>query len=385
MLGPKLHRLSHRFGFGLAFKQATTRIRGIYTHAMKIDPALCRQILAAIEVDPNAGGGQILDTSTDGYDEKTIAYHVKYLWETHMISGVEITCTTSPCVPEIGATDITPAGRSFLNHVEGEAEAAVNEHNGVFISHITEERTTAAVLKSLLQQTFGNNVRIFVSSDYVSISGGDLWFHAILKGLKSCAVVIVLLSPESLDRRWINFEAGVGIGAGATVIPVVIHGLELSDVGHPLCNLQIRSLQRLEEARALVQDIAKKLELAQNESVDFDALIMQVAQGTAESGWVGVQWNGSLLAVGGPLDKLPEREAQVYIEEMATALKAGGFKTHLANKYDLSRPIALGYKVVQITDGKTFRAELVRHDVVLVAKPEDSKEISRAGGPSFPR
>jgi hypothetical protein len=51
-------------------------------------------------------------------------------------------------------------------------------------------------------------------------------------------VVIVLLSPDSLERRWINFEAGVGVGAEATVIPVVMHGLVRGDVGHPLTSLQ---------------------------------------------------------------------------------------------------------------------------------------------------
>jgi hypothetical protein len=339
---------------------------------MRIDPILCRHILAAIEADPNAGGGQILDVSIEGYDENTIAHHVKYLWETDMISGVEITCMTSPCVPEIGPTDITPAGRSFLIQDEAETEAA-KDVNGIFISHITEERTTAALLKDLLQQTFGSDIRIFVSSDYVSISGGELWFHAILKGLKDCAVLIVLLSPDSLDRRWINFEAGVGIGADAKVIPVVVHGLEISDVGHPLCNLQIRSLQTADSARALLNDVAGALE-QEMKTADVDALMTFATQRTAESGWVGVEWNGSFLAVDGPLDKLPKREDQIYVEDMATALKSGGFATYLANKHDLSRAIALGYRVVQITDGKTFRAELVRYDVVLVARPEESKK-----------
>ena len=245
---------------------------------------------------------------------------------------------------------------------------------GVFISHITEERAVALLLKDHLQQAFSRNLPIFVSSDYESITGGDVWFAKIVEGVKSSSVIIVLLSPDSLERRWINFEAGVGVGAESTVIPVVVHGLGRNDVGHPLSSLQIRSLQSMEEARALIQDIAKKLELTPNESVDSDALIMHATQRTAASGWVGVEWNGGFLAVDGPLDKLLKREDQVYLEDMATTLKADGFATYLANKHDLSRPIALGYRVVQITDGKTFRAEVVRGDVVLMARPEGSKK-----------
>lgn len=124
------------------------------------------------------------------------------------------------------------------------------KRQGVFISHITEERITALLLKDLLRHSYSNELPIFVSSDYDSIPGGDVWFTAIVNGLKSSDVIIVLLSPDSLDRRWINFEAGVGVGADATVIPVVVHLLNKGDVGHPLTSLQIRSLQSLEEAHA---------------------------------------------------------------------------------------------------------------------------------------
>ena len=67
------------------------------------------------------------------------------------------------------------------------------------------------------------------------------------------------LLPDSVDGRWINFEAGVGVGANGTVIPVVIHGLERGEVGHPLSSLQIRSLQTLKDADALIRDVGNKL------------------------------------------------------------------------------------------------------------------------------
>ncbi len=85
---------------------------------MRIDPVLCQKILIAVENDPDAGSGQFLNITVDGYDANAIANHVKYLWETEMISGVEVTHLQSPCTPEIAVTDITPAGRSFLDERE---------------------------------------------------------------------------------------------------------------------------------------------------------------------------------------------------------------------------------------------------------------------------
>ena len=76
--------------------------------------------------------------------------------------------------------------------------------------------------KDHLQRVFSRDLPIFVSSDYESITGGDVWFAKIVEGVRSSSVIIVLSSPDSLGGRWINFEAGVGVGADSTVIPVVV-------------------------------------------------------------------------------------------------------------------------------------------------------------------
>jgi hypothetical protein len=88
---------------------------------MRIDPVLSKKILIAIENHPNAGCGQFLNLSVEDYDAEAIAQHIKYLWETKMISGVDVTHMQSPCVPEIAVTDITAAGRAYLDQTEPEA------------------------------------------------------------------------------------------------------------------------------------------------------------------------------------------------------------------------------------------------------------------------
>src|SRR6266576_4408562 len=112
--------------------------------------------------------------------------------------------------------------------MEAEKKAAV------FISHVSEEKAAAAKLKSLIRQAFGKDFGVFVSSDYVSIPGGEPWFARIVESLKSAQVVLVLVSGHSSDSRWINFEAGLGVGAEAKVIPTVFRNLDKGDVGLPL-------------------------------------------------------------------------------------------------------------------------------------------------------
>jgi hypothetical protein len=104
---------------------------------------------------------------------------------------------------------------------------------GIFISHIGEEKLLAARIKDLLREVFGPGLKVFVSSDYDSIHSGSDWHGDIIAALKSSRVVLVLCSADSVLRPWINYEAGVGDGTdwdvdkvGRTcVIPVVVRNL----------------------------------------------------------------------------------------------------------------------------------------------------------------
>src|SRR5580698_8128649 len=196
------------------------------------------------------------------------------------------------------------------------------EKKGVFISHITEERKTALCLKEFLRESFGRGLEVFVSSDYESISGGEIWFTTIMNALKTSLVEIVVLSPNSVGRPWINFEAGVGIGAEASVIPVVVHGLERGDVGHPLSSLQIRSLEDDANVRALLHDVGKGIGCEPSVS-HMERFLAEINESfdTGRGGWKGVEWQGTYLAVDGPFLKLPERSAQPHIEAMTNALR----------------------------------------------------------------
>jgi hypothetical protein len=243
----------------------------------------------------------------------------------------------------------------------------------VFISHITEEKETALCLKEYLRETLGWGTKVFVSSDLESIRGGEVWFKTIVDAIKDSLVEIVLLSPASIDRRWINFEAGVGIGKGLQVIPVVVHGLERSEVGHPLSSLQIRSLDDEENVRALLRDVAKGIgqTLRVVHMARFLEEIHRPPNGK-NSSWRGIEWEGTFLAVDGPMLKFAERSPQTYQESMGIALKEAGFTPYLASRQNLGPTLSKGYKFVYLTDRKSFRSEIAGFDVVLTAKPNEN-------------
>jgi hypothetical protein len=135
-------------------------------------------------------------------------------------------------------------------------ELSKDSRHGIFISHISEERAVALRLQRLFEEALSSALPVFVSSDYKSVKSGEPWYAAILEGIRRSQVIISLLSPAALDRRWINFEAGVAFGQESRVIPVAWRGLSKGDIGMPLAHLEARDLHDDGDLKALLYDIA---------------------------------------------------------------------------------------------------------------------------------
>lgn len=107
-----------------------------------------------------------------------------------------------------------------------------------FISHITEEGEVARHLKELIERKFLRSVEVFASSHEESIRLGDEWLAAIKTSVTSCGLMVVICSPVSVARPWINFEAGAGWVRGIPVVPMCHSGLTPGQLPVPLNTLQ---------------------------------------------------------------------------------------------------------------------------------------------------
>ena len=108
----------------------------------------------------------------------------------------------------------------------------------IFISHIHEEEVVAKALLCLLRKLLGSNRKAFLSSDRWQIHAGEIWLDRIKEELTSAKVVILLLSPESVKRAWVNFEAGAAWGMDKIIIPVCFNGLSKGNMPHPYSSRQ---------------------------------------------------------------------------------------------------------------------------------------------------
>jgi hypothetical protein len=129
----------------------------------------------------------------------------------------------------------------------------------VFLSHIHEEADIAASVKKLIGEAFLGLADVFVSSDPSSIAYGQKWLESITTNLHTCSVELVLCSPESIKRPWINFEAGAGWVRDIPVIPLCHSGLDRSALPIPMNLLQAANANDPQDLRGALATIANAL------------------------------------------------------------------------------------------------------------------------------
>jgi hypothetical protein len=127
------------------------------------------------------------------------------------------------------------------------------------MSFIHEEESAARALSFFIRHIFGHSIDTFMSSDKNAIFAGEDWMKRIFEELKTTKILVSILSPTSMGRPWINFEAGAAWMGNAVVIPVCIGGLTIASLPKPYSSLQAIEFDTTEGAYYLVASIAHHL------------------------------------------------------------------------------------------------------------------------------
>ncbi|NTW54672.1 MAG: TIR domain-containing protein [Chlorobaculum sp.] len=146
----------------------------------------------------------------------------------------------------------------------------------VFISHITEDSEVAIALKGWIESTFLGNYEVFVSSDSQSLPAGTKWLDEITKALTNSKILLILCSPESIYRPWINFEAGCGWARSITVIPICYGGLFKSQLPQPIATLQALELNQ-DFPEQLFIALKTHLSIKQLPRIDYTAMFSEIS------------------------------------------------------------------------------------------------------------
>jgi hypothetical protein len=127
------------------------------------------------------------------------------------------------------------------------------------MSFIHEEESVAKLVHDFIRHIVGPTVDTFISSDKNAMYAGDDWMKRIFEELGTTKVLVSMLSPTSVKRPWINFEAGAATALKAKVIPVCFCGLKIDRLQKPYSSLQAIEIDTHEGAYYLVSSIAHHL------------------------------------------------------------------------------------------------------------------------------
>jgi hypothetical protein len=175
-----------------------------------------------------------------------------------------------------------PAVRVKMKNEESEVTAQIEEKtlsgkSLIFISHDTRDAGIAEAFSALLKSVSAGVLKSFRSSDKKGNQGiefGVEWYPEIMKKLEVASDVVCLLTPNSVNRPWILYEAGVAKGKLETPVHGVALGvsLQVASAG-PFAQFQ-NSDDTYDSLTQLVMQLVSRIP---NAEPDRDVVKMQVA------------------------------------------------------------------------------------------------------------
>ncbi len=125
----------------------------------------------------------------------------------------------------------------------GNARTAEGRPYQVFISHATADKWIAKAICEKIENTGATTFR-----DDRDISGGDDIPEEIRRQIKRSKEIVVILTPESIDRRWVILEVGAAWGWSKRMrITIVMCHVSVDPIPDMIKNKKAINLNQIED------------------------------------------------------------------------------------------------------------------------------------------
>lgn len=134
----------------------------------------------------------------------------------------------------------------------------------VFVSYAHEDAPFASAIKAWLEENLNDRadlIDVFVSSHRANVQYGDVWFDNLRANLKDAKICICLVSPHSVESRWLYFESGAAFLRGIPVVPICLGGVQIKDLQQPLNFSEALELPNWEGESNLMNMVARVAKL----------------------------------------------------------------------------------------------------------------------------
>ncbi len=225
----------------------------------------------------------------------------------------------------------------------------------IFISHAKANRNIARSFANTLEATC-KDVTTFLASRPGDIRADEDWLGGIERALQEADTYIILLTPESVLRPWVNFEAGAAWFFQRQLVFIRIQALSTDDIPSPINSRQVYAIDVKEELLAVFESLRLPLvdpELTVAKIVE--QAVAAVVTGEDEAAWEGIQVGGVFYSWAGSLLALEDRDPVSPPTGLLKEIEKRGLKPRWANKNRMSHHVERGLAQVFATDRKTWR------------------------------
>jgi hypothetical protein len=118
----------------------------------------------------------------------------------------------------------------------------------IFLSYAVADRVYAHKLRGLLSQR--PNLHIFTTE---TLSAGEDWESKLKDEISQCDIFVVVLSPNSVNSKWVLHELGAAWAINKPIIPVVTHPEVFSRIPVTLSKVQLVETNELEKPEVINQ------------------------------------------------------------------------------------------------------------------------------------
>lgn len=196
----------------------------------------------------------------------------------------------------------------------------------LYIIHAAEDKALAGYLKLQVQAQMPD-LRVFVASKAGDIPTGADWLLEIHAKLNEATTFLLLLTPRSITRFWVWYEAGAAWKSGLHRRPVAAAGLDRNHIPLPLSASQTLMLDDPADAAQLFADLGGHLEAPDEFCAHVRALALPAPSAGPDANRIR-QVRQAFGELGDPpklVLRTMLREGGMTLQEMDTNLTAASF------------------------------------------------------------
>jgi hypothetical protein len=154
----------------------------------------------------------------------------------------------------------------------------------IFLSHDHDDQEIASEIANTIGRITLGQIKVWFSSDNSPYGGmkPGVWFDQLRERLSHSEVILVLLTPRSIDKKWLYFESGFGAShPDCEVIPLAVGMKDFREIPFPLALYQAYLLVDFTSYKNFVQKLLTKFDITFDEEMTSSILSTSIGKITS--------------------------------------------------------------------------------------------------------